>query len=119
MRLRVNNATANEELVSLVNEGYAALSEMQVDYKRRKDEGTYDDSEDVVTELLSPVQSWADRVDVALRQIFPTPLEANLFGDPEIPFGTVSGDYKYQSALSKCRYFVRGLNQIRLQGLPE
>jgi hypothetical protein len=31
----------------------------------------------------------------------------------------VSGDYHYQSTLSRCRCFVRGLNRIRLQSLPE
>jgi len=31
----------------------------------------------------------------------------------------VSGDYNYQSTLRRCRYFVRGLNKIRLQSLPD
>lgn len=43
----------------------------------------------------------------------------HLFLDPEIPFGAVGGDYHYQSALLRCRHFVRGLNKIRLQSLPE
>ncbi len=31
----------------------------------------------------------------------------------------VSGDYQFQSRLRKCRYLVRGLNQLRLRSLPE
>lgn len=118
MRLRVHVATANEELVSLVNEGYDALSSMQADYKRRKDSGTYDDAKDA-KEIGSPIDAWANKVVEAFGRIFPTQLEPHLFLDPEIPFGAVSGDYKYQSMLMRCRHFVRGLNKIRLRSLPE
>jgi hypothetical protein len=34
MRLRIHAATANEELVALLNEGYDALSVVQADYQR-------------------------------------------------------------------------------------
>lgn len=118
MRLRIHAATANEELVALINEGYDALSAMEASYHRRKEEGTYDDSRDV-EEIATPIKQWASRAVEALGRIFPTELEANLFRDPEVPLGAVSGDYKYQSALRRCRYFVRGLNKIRLQSIPE
>jgi hypothetical protein len=118
MRLRIHTATANEELVTLVNEGYDAISAMQSAYQTRKNSGVYDDSKDV-DELIAPVNSWADRVVLALGRIFPTQLETHLFLDPEIPFSSVSGDYKYQSNLVRCRHFVRGLNKIRLRSLPE
>lgn len=118
MRLRIHTATANEELVALVNEGYDALSAMQADYRSRKEKGTYDDSKDV-DGLVALVDSWANKVIESLGRIFPTQLETHLFMDPEIPFGAVSGDYHYQSALKRCCYFVRGLNKIRLQSLPE
>lgn len=118
MRLRIHIATANEELVALVNEGYDAISAMQADYQRRKEKGTYNDSKDV-DELVAPVNTWANKVVESLGRIFPTQLETHLFLDPEIPFGAVSGDYKYQSALVRCRHFVRGLNTLRLRSLPE
>lgn len=118
MRLRTHSATANEELVALVNEGYHAISAMQADDQARKEKGAYDDSKDVDA-LAAPVNAWADKVVRSLGQIFPTQLETQLFLDPEIPFGAVRGDYKYQSALVRCRQFVRGLNKIRLQSLPE
>lgn len=118
MRLRMHIATANEELVALVNEGYAAISAVQADYQSRKEKGTYDDSKDV-DDLVAPVNAWANKVVESLGRIFPTQLETHLFLDPEIPFGAVSGDYKYQSTLLRCRHFVRGLNTIRLRSLPE
>ena len=106
MRLRIHVATANEELVALVNEGYDAVSEMQARYRHKKEDGTYNDGKDI-EKLATPVNTWADKVVQSLNRIFPTQLEANLFLDPDIPFGTVSGDYKYQSALSRCRHFIR------------
>ena len=118
MRLRIHIATANEELVALVNEGYNAISAMQIAYQEKKENGTYNDSKDV-EELAAPVNAWADKVAESLGRIFPTQLETHLFLDPEIPFGAVSGDYQYQSTLMRFRHFVRGLNKIRLNSLPE
>jgi hypothetical protein len=118
MRLRIHIAMANEELIALVNEGYDAISAVQAAYQERKASGAYNDSKDV-EELIAPVNAWADKVVEALGRIFPTQLETHLFLDPEIPFGVVSGDYKYQSALSRCGHFVRGLNKIRLHSLPD
>ena len=118
MRLRIHSGTANEELVALLNEGYDAVSAMQEEYQQKKDAGTYDDSKDV-NGLIAPVENWANKVAESLVRIFPTKLELHLFQNPEIPFGTVSGDYNFQSALQRCHYFLRGLNKIRLQSLPE
>src|ERR1700730_11714818 len=84
MRLKVHIATANEELIALVNEGYEALSEVQANYEKMKDSGKNDDTKDVAG-LAVPVDTWA------LGRIFPTQLEINLFSDPEIPLGVDSG----------------------------
>ena len=118
MRLRIHAAAANEELVSLVNEGYETLSTIQSDYKRRVESGTYDDSKDADA-LVASMNAWKSRVVAALGRIFPTPLETHLFLDPEMPFGAVSGDYNYQRLLGTCRFYVRGLNRLRLGSLPE
>lgn len=118
MRLRVHANTANEELVRLVNEGYEALAAVQAEYQKRKSQGTYDDSKHA-NEIAVPIEHWATNATASLVSIFPTQLEKHLFLDPEIPLGAVSGDYNYQGLLRRCRYFVRGLNKIRLQSLPE
>ena len=118
MRLRIHSGTANEELVDLLNEGYDAVSAMQEEYQQKKDAGTYDDSKDV-DRLIAPVEDWVDKVAESLVRIFPTKLELHLFQNPEMPLGTVSGDYNFQSALWRCQHFLRGLNKIRLHSLPE
>jgi len=118
MRLRIHSGTANEELVVLLNEGYDAVSAMQEEYQQKKEAGTYDDSKDV-NGLIVPVENWVNKVAESLVSIFPTKLELHLFQNPEISFGTVSGDYNFQSALQRCHHFLRGLNKIRLQSLPE
>lgn len=118
MRLRVHVATANEELVVLINEGYEIFSDVQAMYNKRKAENTYNDSTDA-DELVSPLQVWADKVEESLIQIFPTKLEAYLFNDPVIPFHTGGGDSNYQEYIFRCRHFIRGLNKIRLDSLPE
>ena len=121
MRLRTHFATANEELVALVNEGYNVLSAMQDDYRRRKEEGTYDDLNDV-QELVAPFEVWVAKVEESLGRIFPTQLETHLFLDQELPDYAFSMDGippKYLNAKRNCNYYVRGLNKIRLQSLPE
>ncbi len=118
MRLKVHAASANEELVALINEGYDAINSAIADYRTRKEQGTFDDSKDV-NSIVAPVDAWLKKVVESLGRIFPTQLEMHVFLDPEIPFGAVSGDYHYQSTLLKCRHSVRGLNKIRLQSLPE
>lgn len=125
MRLRIHAATANEELVTLVNEGYDAISAMQADYKSRKENGTYDDTKNL-DEITGPADAWMNKVVESLGRIFPTQLETNLFIDPDILFGTVrfetiyaAGDFRYDRVLRRCRHLVSGLNKIRLQSLPE
>jgi len=67
MRLRIHIATANEELVALVNEGYDAISAMQAAYQGRKEKDTYNDSKDV-DGLVAPVNAWADKVVESLEK---------------------------------------------------
>ena len=118
MRLRIHATTANEELIARLNEGYEALSSMQAEYKQKKEAGTFDDSKDVGV-VAVPVDAGLTKVTDSLLRIFPTRLELSLFENPETPFGTVSGDYKYQSAVQRVHRFLRGLNKIRLESLPE
>lgn len=118
MRLLISSSAANEELVGLINDGYASLSNAQEDYRTCKDTGMYDDKKDI-DEIAKPVEEWASHVEQALVKIFPTQLESNLFANPEIPFGAVSGDYQFQSFISKAHHFIRGLNKIRTTSLPE
>ena len=68
---------------------------------------------------MAPV-TLVDIVVESLGRIFLTQLEAHLFLDPEIPFAAlVATPINTIAQSAKCGYFVRGLNQIRLQNLPE
>jgi hypothetical protein len=118
MRLKIHTAAANDELVVLINEGYDAISTARARYMERKSSGMFDDSKHV-SEVVEPINAWADRVVVALDRIFPTKLETNLFKNPESQFGAVSGDYQYQCAIKRSRDLLRGLNRIRTQSLLE
>lgn len=46
-------------------------------------------------------------------------MEINLFLNPEVPFGAVSGDYEYQRLMRRFLYFMRGLDGIRATSLPQ
>lgn len=118
MRLKISMASANETLIALVNRGYTVLSEINSDYSMKKQEKKY--SEDVDNSKYSEqINQWAEEVVTGLRNIFPTELEVNLFLNPEIPFGAVSGDYNYQSMVRHFKGFIRGLEIIRQTSLSQ
>jgi hypothetical protein len=118
MRLKVTTASANESLVALVNRGYAVLDGIQSDYASRKARGTYDKTLDIAR-YMQQFDSWLTAVLAELERIFPTALEQNLFLDPALPLGAVSGDYEYQSLIQRSKNSVRGLNVIRQNSLPQ
>lgn len=118
MRIKVPMSSANESLIALVNRGYAVLSTIKQDYSVKKEAGTYNEDEDN-TRYGEQMDQWGAEVVTELKDIFPTELESNLFLNPEIPFGAVSGDYKYQSMVKRFGDFIRGLEKIRQTSLPQ
>lgn len=110
-------ASANEELVRLVNRGYGVLNSIGQDYGDKKADRTYNDVD--VARYEEQIEQWAAEVIATLDQVFPTELERNLFLNPNIPFGVVSGDYEYQSLMRRAKHFVRGLETIRRTSLPQ
>jgi hypothetical protein len=118
VRLKVSMASANERLIMLINRGYTVLSKINQDYSVKKEQKNY--TEDADNSLYSEqINQWAEEVVNELNQVFPTELESNLFLNPEIPFGAVSGDYKYQSMVLHFKYLIRGLDTIRQACLPQ
>jgi hypothetical protein len=117
MRLKVPMASANENLVALVNRGYAVLTAIEQDYAKNKKVAKYDKNADI-PRYEEQVNQWAGEVVAELEGIFPTELECNLFLHPEIPFGAVSGDYEYQCLIARFGHFIRGLEMIRRTSLP-
>jgi len=118
MRLQVSSTTANEELITLVNRGYDQLNSMHKDYTERKGGGQFDDGK--ANEIYGPnIDRWATEVVTALERIFPTELEAHTFLNPDMPFGAVSGDYHYQSLRRRFTFYIKGLDRIRQDSLPQ
>ena len=118
MRLKVTVALANENLIALINRGYAILDAIEQDYTEKKDTKIYNEDIDN-PKYGEQMNQWADEVINGLTSIFPTEFEKNLFSNPEIPFGAVSGDYKYQSMVRGFEHFIRGLEKIRQSSLSQ
>lgn len=118
MRLKVPVASANEALISLINRGYTVLGEIRADYASKKQAGCYNKETDI-PHYEEQMNHWATAVVEGLKDMFPTELEINLFLNPDIPFGAVSGDYEYQSLIRRFGYYVRGLETIRQASLPQ
>ena len=111
-------ASANETLISLINRGYIVLREIRADYASKKEAGCYNKETDT-PDYQERTNRWATVVVEELRLIFPTQLEMNLFLNPDIPFGAVSGDYEYQALIRRFGYFVRGLVTIQQTSLAQ
>ena len=118
MRLKVTVALANENLIALINRGYAVLDTIEQDYAKKKNAKSYNEDIDN-SKYQEQINQWGNEVINGLASIFPTELEKNLFLNPEIPFGTVSGDYNYQSMVLKFKHFIRGLETIRQSSLSQ
>jgi hypothetical protein len=118
MRLNIVLNSANELLIALINRGYTVLRQISADYASSKGANTYQELQDN-KRYEGYINAWATDVVAELQRIFPTELEANIFLNPEIPFGAVSGDYLYQSMMSNFRHHLRGLERIRQNSLPQ
>lgn len=118
MRLKVAVALANENLIALINRGYAVLDAIKQDYTEKKDIKSYNEDIDN-PKYEEQMNQWGNEVVDGLTNIFPTELETNSFLNPEIPFGAVSGDYKYQSMVRRFKHFIRGLEMIRQSSLSQ
>ena len=118
MRPKIPLTSANETLIALVNRGYSVLAAITQDYSARKNAGGYKEEEDNAR-YAEQVNQWASEVASELTRIFPTELERNLFLNPEIPFGAVSGDYKYASMVRDFQFYIRGLETIRQTSLAQ
>lgn len=118
MRLRVSAASATEQLISLITEGYQLLDWIRSDHAAKRSAGSFNDDRDNKP-YEDAVNGWATKVVTALDSIFPTPLEAYTFMNPDIPLGAVSGDYNWGSLVRRFTYFIRGLDKIRQISISE
>jgi hypothetical protein len=118
MRLSIAMNSANESLVALINRGYQVLRKIDLDYKSLKGASTYREEEDN-KRYLELINTWAGDVIAELKRVFPTELETNTFLNPDIPFGAVSGDYRYQCMILNFKHHLRELDRVRRNSLPQ
>jgi hypothetical protein len=114
VRLKVSRAAAEERLVMVINEGYAALQNVKNDHGQKTTDGTYDAAKDVKRyEALMNI--WGSNVHDAIHEIFPTELEWNVFLNPPMPgFRTVSAeDGLYGGHLYRWNDLLQQLQRIR------
>lgn len=118
MRLKLPLATAQEELILLINEGYSQIHRMTESFEKSRTEGTYRGEPDAVL-LRQSFDPWIKQTLEALARIFPTQLEQHLFLDPDISLAVSSGERHFQNVRRHCLSMVRGLNKIRLTSLSD
>jgi hypothetical protein len=118
VRLKMSSAAANDELIELINQGYAILHWMRQDHDSKRLAGAFDDSKD--NELYAEhANLWHANVVERLNAIFPTELEANRFQHPNTAMRGVSGDYKFGSLCLQVEDHLRGLDEIRTSSIPQ
>jgi len=83
MRLKVSRASADEQLIALLNEGYHLRRQLMANYEQQRAIAMPDSYE--------RADQWANRTMETLRSIFPTPLEANYFSDRR---SHLAGEYR-------------------------
>jgi hypothetical protein len=114
MRLKKSKVAAEEELVSLINEGYRILTWVKTHYHEAQEQGTFDSDRD--NQLYEDaVNEWGTKVVQALNSIFPTELEANSFLEPPPPpLGTITSgtDRRWHSLTRRLPEFIRALERV-------
>jgi hypothetical protein len=120
MRLKKSRNSAEEEIISLQNEGYKILNWLKLDYNEKIQAKTFNSAVDH-QRYKDSVNEWGWRVNNILSSIFPTELEANQFLHPQSTFGAVAAatddDYKATSLRLRLDDLLRGLDDIRKNSL--
>jgi hypothetical protein len=78
MRLRTSKNNAEEEILKLLNRGYAISSEIFAHYEKNHDSGTFDEDSHVA-QYYTKLNDWIRGTQRALSMIFPTNFEGNFF----------------------------------------
>lgn len=73
MRLHISKASAEEQVVALINEGYKIYEWIVQDYTEKSKLGNFDSNKDNQV-YEERAQEWANRVIRTLNLIFPTEL---------------------------------------------
>ena len=75
---QVSRASAEEQLVALLNEGYQLRQNLWSDYDGRRKAEVFDAVSDI-QRYYGQVDEWGNQVNKTLQEVFPTALESNYF----------------------------------------
>jgi len=105
-------STAEEELAQLVSEGYKFARWMELDYKNKAANETYNaETDNKLYETV--VNAWLGKTVAILNTIFPTDLEENIFAHPQADaLMTVGVNETYDRLHRNAITFTRGLQHI-------
>jgi hypothetical protein len=120
MRLKQSRAAAWEQITALLNEGYGVVTRMRGDYFPKRASRTYLLSEDNAR-YRQWMSEWAWKVQAALRDIFPTELEANqFFYAPNInTTGPHGVNDEFIGLLNRTQDLLAVLDQLRANRLDQ
>lgn len=116
MRLKKSRTTAEEELISVINEGYRILNVIHQDYRQKTENKTFTPQMDNHWYEIG-IRDWRSQAVNVLNSTFPTGLEANSFvHTPPRPLtGLFNGsvDEKYFNLTQRLDELISALKQIR------
>jgi hypothetical protein len=116
MWLQTSKAEADEGLLWLVNEGYALLQELEIEYRAMPGSPVEIDERADATRARTAISAWSQQVLVTLTRVFPTPREAHLFrridGYDDDDGATVF--HIFYAEVVRMERLVQGLDAIRL-----
>ncbi len=120
MRLRKSKNAAEEQIVSLLNEGYSLLQALKARHAAR-DRAQDSNAGDALQCYEESVNKWGNKVSTALREIFPTELEVSRFLRQNTGFRTVSADndhdYKVKGLFCRLEDVLESLQEIRKEDI--
>jgi len=97
MRLKKSKAGAEEELVSLINEGYKLLDWILSDYQTKTKNDKISRWIEIDKLYKGKVNLWIDKVKTTLESIFPTSMETYSFNPASFPpLESISAERKLQ-----------------------
>ncbi len=113
MYLKMSRASAKAQLVTLQNEGYQILNDIQGNYEYKRRAGSFNEAQDVA-DYERAIERWAQHVITALSEIFPTELEANIFKNtPRTHITVAHGEnIAYGSLRNRTQDLIATLNNI-------
>lgn len=113
----VTYLSANEMIVSAINQGYTLRASISTHYNDLKESETYDPLVHGV-EFDKIANEWGTDVVNTLNGIFPTELESNMFLNPEVPVQYANQFHTTTDTLiHRLICYIRGLERIRATSL--